>query len=128
MSTTKTRALDLSKGNDRAFVHLLVNTLLVSVINFTVWFAITFWVFLETRSVLATGMIAGIFLVATALTGIWFGSLVDHHPKKTVLQVSAAVSLVLYAVSFAVYTVRPPEAFRRTDSLLLWVFVVLLML
>jgi DHA3 family multidrug efflux protein-like MFS transporter len=55
MSTTKTRALDLSKSTDRAFAHLLVNTLLVSVINFTVWFAVTFWVFLETRSVLATG-------------------------------------------------------------------------
>jgi len=27
-----------------------VNTLLVSVINFTVWFAITFYVYLQTRS------------------------------------------------------------------------------
>ena len=88
MSTTKTRALDLGKSTDRAFVHLLVNTLLISVINFTVWFAVTFWVFLETESVLATGMVAGIFLVTTALSGIWFGSLVDHHRKKTVMQVS----------------------------------------
>jgi MFS transporter, DHA3 family, multidrug efflux protein len=47
MSTTKTRALDLTRSADRAFVHLLVNTLLVSVINFTVWFAVTFWVFLR---------------------------------------------------------------------------------
>jgi len=91
MSTTTTRALDLSRSDDRAFVHLLVNTLLVSVINFTVWFAVTFWVFLETKSVLATGMVAGIFLVTTAVTGIWFGSLVDQHAKKTVMQVSAVV-------------------------------------
>ena len=49
MSTSKTRVLDLSRSTDRTFVHLLVNTLLVSVINFTVWFAITFWVFLETK-------------------------------------------------------------------------------
>ena len=69
MSTTKTLALDLARSADRAFVHLLVNTLLVSVINFTVWFAVTFWVFLETKSVLATGMVAGIFLVTTALSG-----------------------------------------------------------
>ena len=82
MSTTKTRALDLSKSTDRAFVHLLVNTLLVSVINFTVWFAVTFWVFLETKSVLATGMVAGIFLVTTAVSGIWFGSLVDQSPQE----------------------------------------------
>nr|WP_294691151.1 MFS transporter [uncultured Friedmanniella sp.] len=120
--------LDLRSGSQRTFLHVLLNTLVVSVINFTLWFAVTFWIYLETRSVFATGMIAGIFLVATALTGIWFGSLVDHHPKKTVMQVSAVVSLVLYAVSFAVYTASRPEAFRRTDSLLLWVFVVLLML
>ena len=85
-----------SNAAHRVFLHLLVNTLLVSVINFTVWFAITFWVFLETRSVLATGMVAGIFLVATALSGIWFGSLVDHNRKKRVMQASTLVSLALY--------------------------------
>ena len=73
--------------------HLLLNTLIVSVMNYTVWFAITFWVYLETSSVFATGMVAGIFLVATAVTGIWFGSLVDHHRKKSVMQASAVASL-----------------------------------
>ena len=120
--------LDLRTGPQRVFLHVLLNTLVVSVTNFTLWFAITFWVFLETRSVFATGMIGGIFLVFTTLTGIWLGSLVDHHPKKTVLQASAAVSLVLYAASLAVYLLSPAEAFRRTDSVWLWVFVLLLML
>ena len=120
--------LNLRSGSQRTFLHVLLNTLVVSVINFTLWFAVTFWIYLETRSVFATGMIAGIFLVSTALTGIWFGSLVDHHPKKTVMQVSVAVSLLLYALSLGVYLLTPAEAFRRTDSLLLWVFVVLLML
>jgi MFS transporter, DHA3 family, multidrug efflux protein len=111
----------------KTFFSLLVNTLLVSLINFTVWFAITFYVFLETRSVFATGMIAGIFLVATALTGIWFGSLVDHHRKKSMMQISALVSLVLYAASLAVYLITPEERFRDPTSVILWVFVLLLM-
>jgi len=128
MSTTKTRALDLSKSNDRVFVHLLGNTLLVSVINFTVWFAVTFWVFLETESVLATGMVAGIFLVATALSGIWFGSLVDHYRKKTVMQISALVSLCFYAVAFMVYQLTPERTFTNPASVTLWVFIVLSML
>ena len=51
-TTTKSRpAVDLRNPAHRVFLHLLVNVLLVSVINFTVWFAITFWVYLETRSV-----------------------------------------------------------------------------
>jgi MFS transporter, DHA3 family, multidrug efflux protein len=128
MSTTKTRALDLSKSTDRAFVHLLVNTLLVSVINFTVWFAVTFWVFLETESVLATGMVAGIFLVTTALSGIWFGSLVDHYQKKIVMQGSALVSLCFYAVAFTLYQLTPERTFTDPASVTLWVFIVLSML
>ena len=127
MSTTKTPVLDLSKSTDRAFVHLLVNALLVSVINFTVWFAVTFWVFLETKSVLATGMVAGIFLVSTALSGIWFGSLVDHHRKKTVMQASSLVSLAFYAVAFTLYQLTSEQTFANPASVMLWVFIVLSM-
>ncbi len=120
--------LDLRSGPERVFAHLLVNNLLVSVVNYTVWFAVTFWVFLETGSVFATGMIAGIFLVATAATGIWFGSLVDHHRKHAVLQASAAASTVLYGLALAVYLLTPEGSFTTAGSLPLWCFVVLLML
>ncbi len=123
-----TKAIDLREPGDRQFLHLLLNTLLVSVINFTVWFAITFWIFIETRSVLATGMVAGIFLVATSLSGIWFGSLVDRFRKKTVLQVSAVCSFALFAVSLGIYLVAPEGTFRDPASVWLWVFVVLSML
>ena len=127
MNQTKPRAIDLRSATDRTFLHVLVNTLLVSVMNFTVWFAVTFWVYLETRSVLATGMVAGIFLVATALSGIWFGSLVDHHSKKRVMQGSALASLVLYAVSFALYQLTPKEVFTDPANIRLWVFIVIAM-
>ncbi len=114
-------------GNKKVFYQLLISTLLVSVINFTVWFAITFYVFLQTRSVFATGVVAGIFLVMTATTGIWFGSLVDHHAKKTMMQVSAVLSFLLYAAAFAVYQVTPHESFTDPTSVALWTMIVLLM-
>ncbi|HEY6743186.1 MAG TPA: MFS transporter [Lapillicoccus sp.] len=120
--------LDLRQPAQRTFLHLLLNTLTVSVMNFTVWFAVTFWVYLETQSVFATGMIAGIFLIAIAATGIWFGSLVDHHHKKRVMQASAAVSLAIYAASLGLYVVTPDETFRDPASPVLWVFVVAVML
>ncbi|MBE1491724.1 MFS transporter [Plantactinospora soyae] len=115
------------QGDRKTFYQLLVNTLLVSVINYTVWFAITFYVYVETRSVFATGVVAGIFLVMTALTGIWFGSLVDHYPKKTVMQVSAATSFALYAVAFVVYQAAPAGSFTDPTSGTLWTLIVLLM-
>jgi DHA3 family multidrug efflux protein-like MFS transporter len=115
------------RGDRRTFFQLLVSTLLVSVINFTVWFAVTFWVYLQTRSVFATGVVAAVFLVLTALTGIWFGSLVDHHAKKTMMQVSAAASFVLYAGAFTLYLLTPAETFTDPGGVTLWTFIVLLM-
>ncbi|MEO7261487.1 MAG: MFS transporter [Jatrophihabitantaceae bacterium] len=119
--------MSIIEGNRKAFYQLLINTLLVSVINFTAWFAITFYVYLETRSVFATGVISGLFLVLTALTGIWFGSLVDHYPKKTMMQMSAVASFVLYLASFAIYQVASPESFTDPTSVALWTMIVLLM-
>jgi len=120
-------ALDLRTGTQRVFLHALLSTLVVSVINYTVWFAVTFWVYLETRSVFATGLIAGIFLVSIAATGVWFGSLVDHHHKKTVMQWSSAVSMLLYAGCLLLYLATPEAVFRDPGSVRLWTFVVLLM-
>ncbi|WP_430781968.1 MFS transporter [Actinoplanes sp. G11-F43] len=114
-------------GHVRTFYQLLLNTGLVSVINFTVWFAVTFWTYLQTRSVFATGIISGIFLVLTALTGIWFGSLVDGHRKKTALQGSAVASLLFYSGALAVYLAVPEHAFQDPADARLWAFVLLLM-
>ena len=105
-----TAALDLRHGTQRVFAHLLVSTLTVSVVNFTVWFAVTFWVYIETRSIMATGLIAGVFLAATSLTGIWFGSIVDRFEKRSVMQGSAVVSLAIYVGCLVVYLTTPANS------------------
>ena len=127
MATAGKPRLDLRTGPQRVFAHLLFNTLIVSVMNYTLWFAVTFWIYLETSSVFATGMIAGIFLVATAGTGVWFGSLVDHHRKKSVMQASAVGSTAAYLAALAVYLLAEPSTFTNPASPVLWIFVVLLM-
>lgn len=111
----------------RVFYHLLTNTLFSSVINFTVWFAITFYAYIQTQSVFVTGMIAGIYLVATMLTGIWFGSLVDHHKKRTMMIASNVASVAFYLASLAVYLLTPHEFFKDPYSPMLWLLVTLLL-
>jgi len=111
----------------RTFGHALANTLVASVVNSTVWFAVTFWVYLETRSVFATGVISGIFLGLTALSGVWFGGIVDHHRKRNVMIGSSAASLALYGAGLAVYLAAGPQPFRDPTSPVLWGFVLLLM-
>jgi DHA3 family multidrug efflux protein-like MFS transporter len=111
----------------RAFHLVLANCLVVSITDFTVWFAVTFWVYLETRSVFATGLIGGLYLAMTALTGIWFGSLVDHHRKQHVMLGASAAALVLYSLSGGLYWLVGDEEFKDPSSPLLWLFVLLLM-
>ncbi|MCR5879961.1 MFS transporter [Phenylobacterium sp. J367] len=110
------------------FHLLLANNLVANITNFTVWFAITFWVYLETRSVFATGMIAGVYLTFTAAFGIWFGSLVDHHRKKVAMLGSSAVSLGFYALAFALHELAPDGALREVYGPWLWAFVLTVML
>jgi MFS transporter, DHA3 family, multidrug efflux protein len=118
-----------SQPRSRAvFHHLLGNNLAANITNFTVWFALTFWVYLETRSVFATGMIAGFYLVLTAASGFWFGSLVDHHLKKTVMLGSSVASLVFYALALASHELTAEGGLADVSRPYLWIFIGLTML
>ena len=110
------------------FHQILGNNLIANITNYTVWFALTFWVYLETRSVFATGMIAGVYLVFTAAFGFWFGSLVDHNPKKLAMLGSSVASAAFYTLSLAMVWLEPEGAFANPYGPYLWGFVFLVML
>lgn len=110
------------------FHHLLANNLVANITNFTVWFALTFYVYLETRSVFATGMIAGFYLVLTAVSGFWFGSLVDHHRKTIAMAGSSVASLGLYALATAVLLAAPKGAIADVAQPWLWALIAFSML
>lgn len=110
------------------FHRILGNNLVANITNFTVWFAITFWIFIETRSVFATGMVAGIYLVFTAGLGFWLGSIVDHNGKKLSMLGSSLVSFIFYAAAFVMVLSAPEGAFADPYGIYLWTFVLLVML
>jgi MFS transporter, DHA3 family, multidrug efflux protein len=107
------------------FRALLVNSLAASVTNNFVWFAVTFWVYLQTRSVMATSVMAGIYLGTVAVSGFFLGSLVDRHSKKLAMLWSSIGSLVLYGLAAAVYVNTPAQTFNKPGSLALWAFIIL---
>lgn len=109
----------------KVFYAVLANSLVASVTNTFVWFAVTFWVFLQTKSVLATSVMAGIYFGTVALSGFFLGSLVDRYRKKTAMLISSIGSLVLYVAAFLLYMMAPEGAFTHDSSVFLWVLVLL---
>jgi MFS transporter, DHA3 family, multidrug efflux protein len=111
----------------KAFYQLLGVALLVVTTNNFVWFALTFWAFLTTKSVISTSIMAGIFLVLTAISGFWFGSIVDHHKKKHAMLGSSIATLSLFLIGLAIFHTMPASALASVASVMLWIFVVILL-
>lgn len=96
----------------RTFGHLLVNTAVANLTTSFLWFALVFWVYIETRSVLATGLIGGAYMLFVAIGSIVFGTIVDHRPKLTVMKLSSIFTLGAFVVATGLY------ASLSTDELL----------
>ncbi len=111
----------------KKFYQLLINNLIAGVNNNFVWFALTFWTYVITDSVFATAIISGIYLTTTALSGFWFGSIVDHHTKKSAMMISSIASLLFFIAGFGFYNLWPAEVFSNVGGFHLWSFVLILM-
>jgi MFS transporter, DHA3 family, multidrug efflux protein len=105
------------------FRRLLVNTLITGVTSTFLWFALTFWVYLETRSVVATGVIGGAFSISSALLAPMFGTFVDRHRKHTALVATTAVSAICFAVATIVFVAVDSQDLLRLSSPWFWVLV-----
>jgi DHA3 family multidrug efflux protein-like MFS transporter len=104
------------------FYQVLVNTLIANVTTSYLWFALTFWVYLETRSVLATAIIGGSYMLMVAIFSLVFGTIVDHYKKKTVMIASSLITFVAYALAGIVFLLFPKEALVDWSGAVFWLF------
>ncbi len=106
----------------RTFRQVLVNTALANVTTSYLWFALTFWVYLETRSVLATGVVGGAYMLLVAVFSMLFGTIVDRHRKHLVMVFAASVTLVAFGVAGVLYLIFPESTLLDIRSPMFWVF------
>ena len=106
----------------RAFHAILANTLVANVTTSYLWFALTFWAYLETRSVLATSIIGGSYMLLVAVFGTLFGTLVDRHRKRAVMLASSVVTVIAYAAAGVLYLVFPESRLIDWGGPWFWVF------
>lgn len=106
----------------RTFLQVLVNTAIANITTSYLWFALTFWVYLETRSVLATGVIGGAFMLLIAVFSIFFGTIVDRHRKHLVMVVASVVTLGAFSIAGSLYLVFPESALVDLGGPWFWLF------
>lgn len=106
----------------KKFLHVLVNTLIANVTTSFLWFGLTFWAYLETKSVLATAIVGGGYMLFVAISSLFFGTLVDQHRKKNVMLASAIFTLVAYGLAGIVYLVLPKELVSNLAHPGFWLF------
>ena len=111
----------------RTFHLLLANSLVANVTNNFLWFALTFWVYLETRSVLAASIIGGGYMLLAALSGMFFGTYVDRHLRRTSMLLSSGITLTTFALAWLVYVIAPASALRDLGHPAFWALVVLVL-
>lgn len=111
----------------RTFHMLVVNTLAANVTNSFLWFCLTFWVYLETRSVLATAIIGGGYMLIVAVSGMFFGTFVDRNLRRTSMLLSSAISFATFALAGVVYAIAPASGIRDFGHPAFWAFIVLVL-
>jgi DHA3 family multidrug efflux protein-like MFS transporter len=111
----------------RSFRAVLVNTLVANVTSSFLWFALTFWAYLETRSVMATSIIGGGYMLFTAVFGTFFGTLVDRHLKKNVMVASSSITLVTYALAGALWLLLGEETLADWGAPGFWLFATVIL-
>jgi MFS transporter, DHA3 family, multidrug efflux protein len=111
-----------------AFRQLLANTLIVGVTSSFLWFALTFWVYLETKSVVATGVIGGAFAISSAVLGPFFGTFVDHHRKHAALVLTTVVAAVCFALATALFMAVDEADLLSMRAPWFWLLVMLTLL
>lgn len=112
----------------KQFYKVVANTLVANVTSNFMWFALVFWAYLETNSVLVTGILGGIFMLMIAVISIPFGTMVDKQHKKAVMVWTTAVSAATFGLAALVYLIllsgRPLDWLSPS----FWIFSVLILI
>ena len=112
----------------RTFLQVLVNTGIANVTTSYLWFALTFWVYLETESVLATGIIGGAYMLLLALFSMVFGTIVDRHRKHRVMVFASIVTLVAFGIAGVLYLLYPESQLVDLGGPAFWFFSTIILI
>ncbi|MFT4185613.1 MAG: MFS transporter [Micrococcaceae bacterium] len=104
------------------FYQVLVNTLLANVTTNFLWFALIFWIYLETKSVLANGILGGLYFVLVSIFSMQFGTIVDKNKKHSVMAFASVFTLVMFGIGGIIYFLSLTNSKLSVTNPMLWLF------
>ena len=110
------------------FAQILANTAVANLTTSYLWFGLTFWIYLETRNVIATGVTGGIYMLLLAGTSISFGTLVDRYRKLDLMRLAALFTLAMFLAAGVVFLLAPTDQIARLDGPWFWGFALLVLI
>lgn len=111
----------------KSFYRVLANTLIASVTNNFLWFALTFWIYLETKSLIASSIVGASYPLLSAISGLVFGTYVDRTKRKIAMLRSSQATVVLFSLASFLYFASPADSFLNLANPVLWIFVAAIM-
>lgn len=108
------------RASERVFHQLLANTLLTGLTGMFLWWAFVFWAYLETGSVVVTGVIGAGYAAVMAAASPAFGTYVDRHRTQDAMRLTTLVTLVAYGAAAALYVAADGDALLDLRSPGFW--------
>ena len=111
----------------RTFHHILINTAVANITTSYLWWALTFWAYLETRNVLVTGIVGGAYMLLVSFSSVFFGTVVDHRRKLAVMRLSTTLTFTAFTGAGAIFLILPERTLLDLGAPWFWVFAVVIL-
>lgn len=111
----------------KQFQQVLLNTLIANVTTSYLWFGLTFWVYLKTESVLATGIIGGSYMLLVAMLSLLFGVIVDRNKKKRVMLISSVITAGCYLLACVGFMLHSEQDLTTLTHYSFWLLSLLIL-
>ena len=111
----------------RTFLQVLANTLVAGITTSFLWFALIFWIYAETRSVIATGVIGAAYMLFISLFSMFFGTLVDRFRKKAIMVWATVAALAVFLLDTAFFFAVGEARMARLELPWFWIFAIVLL-
>lgn len=104
------------------FLKVLINVGISNTSTFFLWSAFSFWIYLETKSVLALSILSGTYMLLVTLSSMFFGTIVDKHHKKKIIVAGSVVTLFFLLMATGVLVFSDKAHIANMSSPAFWLF------